>query len=67
MASTDAHAHDGASQAYGGFALSGMHLALPMDALREVVPSEDWIPLPCPNPSVVGGVNLRGVVVPVLD
>jgi purine-binding chemotaxis protein CheW len=53
--------------AYGGFALSGMQLALPMDALREVVPSEDWITLPCPNPGVVGGVNLRGVVVPVLD
>jgi purine-binding chemotaxis protein CheW len=53
--------------AYGGFALSGMQLALPMDALREVVPSESWISLPCPNPGVVGGVNLRGVVVPVLD
>jgi purine-binding chemotaxis protein CheW len=62
----DAHAKP-ASQAYGGFALAGMQLALPMDALREVVPSEDWIPLPCPNTSVVGGVNLRGVVVPVLD
>lgn len=54
-------------RAYGGFALSGMQLALPMEALREVVPSEAWIPLPCPNTSVVGGVNLRGVVVPVLN
>ena len=55
------------AQAYGGFQLSGMNLALPMEALREVVPAEPWIPLPCAHTGIVGGVNLRGVVVPVLD
>lgn len=56
-----------AALGYGGFMLGGMALALPMAALREVVPMASLGPLPTPNPAVVGGLNLRGVAVPVLD
>lgn len=51
----------------GGFLLDDMELALPLSALREVQPCTELSPLPCPNRAVVGGLNLRGVVVPVLD
>lgn len=51
----------------GGFRLDDMELALPLEALREVQPCKQLSPLPCPNNAVVGGLNLRGVVVPVLD
>jgi len=44
-----------------------MELALPLRSLREVVPCERLAPLPCPNAAIVGGIDLRGVVVPVLD
>jgi len=52
---------------YGGFLLAGMQLALPMAALREVLPCDTLLPLPCPADCVVGGLDLRGVVVPVVD
>ncbi len=52
---------------FGGFVLADMQLALPMDAVREVIPAQRWLPLPCAHPAVVGGVDLRGVAVPVLD
>lgn len=51
----------------GGFRLDDMELALPLSALREVQPCVQLSPLPCPNQAVIGGLNLRGVVVPVLD
>ena len=51
----------------GGFRLDDMELALPLASLREVQPCAQLSPLPCPNKAVVGGLNLRGVVVPVLD
>lgn len=51
----------------GGFRLDDMELALPLTALREVQPCSQLCPLPCPNRAVIGGLNLRGVVVPVLD
>ena len=51
----------------GGFRLDDMELALPLTALREVQPFKQLSPLPCPNKAVVGGLNLRGVVIPVLD
>lgn len=51
----------------GGFRLDDMELALPLSALREVQPCAQLSPLPCPNQAVIGGLNLRGVVVPVLD
>jgi purine-binding chemotaxis protein CheW len=52
---------------YGGFRLSGLELALPMNALREVVPCDELIRLPSTAACVVGGINLRGVLVPVVD
>lgn len=44
-----------------------MQLALAHDALREVVPCGALATLPCAAPCVVGGVDLRGVLVPVVD
>lgn len=59
-AASDAHG-------YGGFMLGEMALALPMAALREVVPRTALIPLPCEAPCVVGAIDLRGVALPVVD
>ena len=42
-------------------------LALPMAALREVLPCPTLLALPCPAACVVGGIDLRGVMVPVVD
>lgn len=52
---------------FGGFSLGGLQLALPMEVLREVMPLQGLAPLPCPGTAVLGGVDLRGVQVPVLD
>jgi purine-binding chemotaxis protein CheW len=62
-----ARGSSGPQPGYGGFSLAGMQLALPMAALREVVPMARLISLPCPAAYVVGGIDLRGVVVPVVD
>lgn len=51
----------------GGFLLEHMELALPLQSLREVLPCQKLSPLPCPNPAVIGGIDVRGVVIPVLD
>ena len=51
----------------GVFFLASMQLALPLDALREVLPCTGLVALPCAAPSVIGGIDLRGVLVPVLD
>lgn len=53
--------------AFGGFRLGGLPLALPMTALREVVPCTALQPLACPAACVIGGIALRGVLVPVVD
>ena len=55
-----------AGQRYGGFAIGAMALALPMAALREVVPADALTELPCPARCVVGALLLRGVSVPVV-
>jgi len=52
---------------YGGFLLGDMALALPMAALREVVPCSVLSLLPCDASSVIGAIDLRGVAVPVVD
>lgn len=52
---------------FGGFELGGMHLALPMAALREVLPFEKGRPLPSPTRCMIGGIDMRGVVIPVVD
>lgn len=56
-----------ASAAHGVFHLGAMQMALHLDSLREVVPLGEPVALPCGNPAVLGGVDLRGVLVPVLD
>lgn len=56
-----------ATEGFGGFCVAGMALAMPMSALREVVPLCPLLPLPCEQPSVLGGLPLRGAMVPVLD
>lgn len=63
MAQQPEHSAEG----YGCFVLGQMALALPMRALREVVPLTPLSGLPTLNPAVIGGLNLRGVVVPVVD
>lgn len=52
---------------YGGFRIAGMDLALPMETLREVIPCGVLAKLPCAAPYVIGGIDLRGVMVPVID
>lgn len=52
---------------YGGFHLGALQLALPIDALREVVPRGALCALPSACTGVVGGIELRGVLLPVLD
>lgn len=66
---TEAHtqAHAAGQIGYGGFLLGGLQLALPMSALREVLPCGPLTDLPCPAACVVGGFDLRGVLVPVVD
>lgn len=54
-------------QRYGGFMLGGLRLALPMAALREVLPLGRPTDLPCDAPGLIGGIDLRGRNVPVLD
>ena len=61
------NAADQPPDAYGGFCLGGMRLALPMSSLREVVPCDSLSELPCAAACVIGGLELRGVIVPVLD
>lgn len=64
--SADTPAAGGAS-GYGGFQLGALNLALPMTALREVVPRGALAALPCPARCVIGAISLRGVAVPVVD
>lgn len=53
--------------AWGALLVAGMPLALPLAVLREVLPLNTLSPLPCAEAAVVGGLDLRGVTVPVLD
>lgn len=52
---------------FGVFSLAALQLALPLEALREVVPLSALSALPCAAPCVIGGIDLRGVLVPVVD
>lgn len=52
---------------FGGFVLASMELALPMSALREVLPYRELRPLPSQAACVRGGIDMRGVVIPVVD
>lgn len=56
-----------APQRYGSFSLGALRLALPMMALREVLPLVPLTALPCELPGLLGGIDLRGRTVPVMD
>ena len=56
-----------AACAWGGLSIAGMALALPLAALREVMPCRGLSPLPCAAVAVIGGLAVRGVTIPVLD
>ena len=49
------------------FHLGGERYALETNRVREVYPLRDLTPLPCTPPFVLGVVNVRGRVVPVID
>lgn len=57
----------GASPRYGGFSLGALSLALPLQCLREVQPCTALVPLPSAARCVIGGLTLRGLLVPVID
>lgn len=50
-----------------GFALGSMQLALPLSAVREVTSCTSWFAVPSAAACVVGGINFRDVIVPLLD
>lgn len=54
-------------QGFGSFRIGEMTLALPMRSVREVVPFHKLVAVPCPQPWIKGGLDLRGVSIPVLD
>ena len=52
----------------GLLSLAGVDVALPLSALREVVPApDDFADLPARTPGLLGAMLLRGVPLPVLD
>jgi purine-binding chemotaxis protein CheW len=57
-----------ANALYGVFSAGGVRVALPLDELREVImrPSA-FSPLPATAEGLLGAVNLRHIVIPVLD
>lgn len=52
---------------WGGLTVAGMRLALPLPALREVLPLGALTPLPCASRAVAGALAVRGVTMPVID
>lgn len=63
QANSDTTSHNG----YGCFEYADMHLALPIEALREVIPKTQIEPLPVQAEYIIGGVNLRNAMVPIID
>ena len=49
------------------FEIDGQRHALPVGQVRELLPALSTTPIPSAPPGVEGVINLRGVVVPVLD
>jgi purine-binding chemotaxis protein CheW len=49
------------------FGLAQERYALPTAAVREVYPFKDLTPLPCTPPFVLGVINVRGQILPVID
>jgi purine-binding chemotaxis protein CheW len=55
-------------QTYGLLTIAGIELALPLSALREVVPCPEFFsPLPAVAKGLVGAIELRRHIVPVVD
>lgn len=52
---------------FGGFQLGELNMALPIECIREVVPLTQLHQLPCNNICILGGLDLRGVSIPVVD
>lgn len=52
---------------YGGFRLGALHLAVPMDALREIVPCDTLVPLRGMAACIAGGIQRGQAVIPVVD
>ncbi|HEX4918102.1 MAG TPA: chemotaxis protein CheW [Limnobacter sp.] len=55
------------TQGYGAFRVGSMNLVVPLLAIREVVPLLQVHALPCTPTWVHGGLDLRGVSVPVIE
>jgi purine-binding chemotaxis protein CheW len=55
------------ARSYGGFRLGGLHLAVPMDALREIVPCDTLVPLRGKAACIAGGIQRGQAVIPVVD
>lgn len=56
-----------AAESFGAFTIGDWALALPLRALREVLPAQALLPLASPARCVLGGVSMRGTTVPVID
>lgn len=53
---------------YGAVAVGGLTLAVPIEAIREVVPRPAaLLPFPATRAEIIGAITLRGATVPVLD
>jgi purine-binding chemotaxis protein CheW len=53
---------------YGLVRLGNLHAAIPIDAIREVVPRPaELLPFPATMPRIIGAIEVRGAVIPVLD
>lgn len=52
---------------YGGFRLGALHLAVPMSALREIVPCDTLVPLRGKAACIAGGIQHGNAVIPVVD
>ena len=55
------------AQGYGAFRIDDLHLALPMQHLREVLPVSAFHALPGQHRWVCGGIMVRGVTIPVVN
>ncbi len=57
-----------ADETYGLMRIGGALLALPVSAIREVVPGQPpYTPLPVKAEGLLGAVDIRGAIIPVLD
>lgn len=52
---------------YGGFRLGDLHLALPMNALREIVPCDTLVPMRGTAACIAGGIERGKSLIPVVD